>query len=408
MFCPLLGTHESLMIKLPVLLFNTSYIRYLLGIICLVLFVVQSVAANEKASAQQLEALNKRIKTLEQSLNQVKGDRTEAVKKVKQSEKLIAQTARGIRENINTSKKLQKQLDKLRQEQRDLSRKQDQQKYYLEKQIRAAYAMGRQEYLKVLLNQQQPDQVSRVLRYYDYINRERSRHIDEYLAIAKQKSLVEKEIVQKDFTLQALRGRLEEKRDRLKDEQQNHQNLVAQLDIEIKGKGDELKQLSQDRARLEKLLKEVQAAIINIPAPKDTRPFRKMQHQLPWPLTGQNRVRHTYGSEQIRGKLKRNGMVLIANEGQDVKAIHSGRVVFADWLRGYGVLLILDHGGGYMSLYGYNQAVLKEPGDWIHAGEVIATAGSSGGQSSSGLYFEIRQKGEPLDPLVWLNKKRRG
>ncbi len=396
------------MIKLPVLLFNTSYIRYLLSIICLALVVVQPVAANEKASEKQLEALNKRIKSLEKSLNQVKGDRTEAAKKVKQSEKLIAQTARGIRDNINSSKKLQKQLDKLRQEQRELSRKQDQQKYFLEKQIRAAYAMGRQEYLKVLLNQQQPDQVSRVLRYYDYINRERGRHIDEYLAVAKKKSLVEKEIVQKDFSLQSLRGKLEQKRDRLKGEQKNHQSLVAKLDKEIKGKGSELKKLGQDRARLEKLLKEVQAAIINIPVPKDTRPFRKMKRQLPWPLTGKNRVRYTYGSEQIKGKLKRNGMVLIANEGQDVKAIHSGRVVFADWLRGYGVLLILDHGGGYMSLYGYNQTVLREPGDWIHAGEVIATAGRSGGQARSGLYFEIRKKGAPLNPLYWLNKKRRG
>ncbi len=391
-------------------LLNAFNIRSLICVFCLCLLVLPPVwaADSKKVSAQQLEALNKRIKSLEKSLNQVKGDRTQAARKVKQSEKNIAQTARGIRDNLKSSKKLKKQLGKLRQEQLELSKKQTRQKSYLEKQIRAAYAMGRQEYLKVLLNQQQPDQVSRVLRYYDYINRERGRHIDQYLAISKEKSRIEQEIKQKDFSLTSLRGKLEEKRDRLQGEQKNHQTLVAKLDKEIKGKGNQLSTLNQDRKRLEKLLKEVQAAIINIPTPKDTRPFYKMKRKLPWPLTGRNRVRHTFGSEEIKGKLKRNGMVIIANEGDDVKAIHSGRIVFADWLRGYGVLLILDHGNGYMSLYGYNQTVLKEPGDWIHAGEVIATAGRSGGQSRSGLYFEIRKKGAPINPLYWLSKKRRG
>lgn len=369
------------------------------------------VADDKKISKEQLEALNKRIKSLESDLNQVRGQRSEASKKLRLSEKLIAQTARGIRENKASSEKLSTQLKQLKVELVELKKKENLQKSYLERQIRAAYAMGRQEHLKVLLNQQEPDRLARVMRYYDYINRERSRHIDEYVEIASQKREVEKSVRQKEFSLQGLRTKLEEKQQRLTQEQKNHTQLVVRLDKEIKGKGNELETLNQNRKRLEKLLKEVQAAAVaaKITArPKDTRAFRTLRKKLPWPLKGKNRIRYTYGSAEVAGKLKRNGMVLIAGEGENIKAIHSGRVVFADWLRGYGVLMIIDHGNGYMSLYGYNQAVLKSPGDWVNSGEIIATAGRSGGQSNAGLYFEIRKKGQPVDPMAWLNRNRRG
>lgn len=361
------------------------------------------LAAEREVSAQQLKELNARIRTLEQSLNQVKGAKAEVVKELRASEKKIADTAKAIRSNLASSKRLQSQLAELRAERNDLRLKQNQQKAYLERQIRSAYAMGRQEYLKVLLNQQQPDQVSRVLRYYDYINKERSRHIDEYLKTSKSLDRVEKEILQKDYVLTTTRSKLEADRGRLKLEQSKRETLVAQLDREISGKGEELATLNQDRARLEQLLKEVREAIVNIPMPKDTRPFKSMRGKLPWPIKG--RVAYAFGSEQIRGKLRRNGMVIRANEGTEIKAIHSGRVVFADWLRGYGVLLILDHGNGFMSLYGNNQSLLREAGDWIHAGESIATVGRSGGQNRSGLYFEIREKGDPQDPIIWLGRR---
>ncbi|MFG1490576.1 hypothetical protein ABMA58_15100, partial [Oceanospirillum sp. HFRX-1_2] len=227
-------------------------------------------AADKDVSAQQLKELNTRIKTLEQSLNQVKGAKAEVLKELQASEKKIADTAKAIRSNLASSKRLQSRLSELRAEKADLKLKQNQQKDYLEKQIRSAYAMGRQEYLKVLLNQQQPDQVSRVLRYYDYINKERSRHIDEYLETARSLDRVEKEILQKDYVLSTTRSKLEADRGRLKAEQDKRETLVAQLDKEITGKGEELATLNQDRARLEQLLEEVREAIVNIPMPKDT------------------------------------------------------------------------------------------------------------------------------------------
>ncbi|WP_417595803.1 murein hydrolase activator EnvC family protein [Oceanospirillum sp.] len=387
--------------------FSLQLLSYLLAILLIsssaLLSLPSQAAGKEDVSAQQLKELNGRIKVLEQSLNQVKGAKAEVLKKLQTSEKKISDTARAIRSNLASSKRLQSRLSVLRAEKSSLRLKQNQQKDYLEKQIRSAYAMGRQEYLKVLLNQQQPDQISRVLRYYDYINKERSRHIDEYLETAHSLNRVEKEILQKDYVLTTTRSKLEADRGRLKVEQKKRETLVSQLDREISGKGQELARLNQDRARLEKLLKEVQQAIVNIPMPKDTRPFKSMRGKLPWPLKGP--VAYAFGSEQIRGKLRRNGMVIRGQEGTEIKAIHSGRVVFSDWLRGYGVLLILDHGNGFMSLYGHNQSLLREAGDWIHAGESIATAGRSGGQSRSGLYFEIRKKGAPQDPIIWLGKR---
>jgi len=385
---------------------SEQQIRSLLVLLLLsALLILPSIsqAADKEVSAQQLKELNTRIKNLEQSLNQVKGAKAAVLKELQASEKKIADTAKAIRSNLASSKRLKSRLSELKAEKADLTLKQNQQKNYLEKQIRSAYAMGRQEYLKVLLNQQQPDQVSRVLRYYDYINKERSRHIDEYLETAKTLDRVKKEILQKDYVLTTTRSKLEADRGRLKAEQKKREGLVAQLDKEISGKGQELATLNQDRARLEQLLEEVREAIVNIPMPKDTRPFKSMRGKLPWPIKG--RVAYAFGSEQIRGKLRRNGMVIRAGEGTEIKAIHSGRVVFADWLRGYGVLLILDHGNGFMSLYGNNQALLREAGDWIHAGESIATVGRSGGQTRSGLYFEIREKGAPQDPIIWLGRR---
>lgn len=385
---------------------SEQQIRSLLVLLLLsALLILPSIsqAADKEVSAQQLKELNTRIKNLEQSLNQVKGAKAAVLKELQASEKKIADTAKAIRSNLASSKRLKSRLSELKAEKANLTLKQNQQKNYLEKQIRSAYAMGRQEYLKVLLNQQQPDQVSRVLRYYDYINKERSRHIDEYLETAKTLDRVKKEILQKDYVLTTTRSKLEADRGRLKAEQKKREGLVAQLDKEISGKGQELATLNQDRARLEQLLEEVREAIVNIPMPKDTRPFKSMRGKLPWPIKG--RVAYAFGSEQIRGKLRRNGMVIRAGEGTEIKAIHSGRVVFADWLRGYGVLLILDHGNGFMSLYGNNQALLREAGDWIHAGESIATVGRSGGQPRSGLYFEIREKGAPQDPIIWLGRR---
>ena len=357
-------------------------------------------SAQEEVSEQQLKALRNDISKLQGWLTEARGEHSQLENRLRETEVQIGQLVSRIAENSNEAAELEQRLMRLRSEQRSLQTQLDQQAGYLRQQIRSAYAMGRQEYLKVLLNQQEPDRVARLLRYYDYINKKRTEQIEEYLGTARQLSVVQSEIITRGKTLEQVRRSLQNRRSELLAEQKKRQAVVKQLSQEIAGRGDELKKLLADQKRLEQLLEAVTEAIIKLPPPRDASPFPQMRGKLPWPIKG--RVLSAYGSKQYNNRLTSHGMLIQAREGDAVRSIHGGRVVFADWLRGFGFMLIIDHGEGYMSLYGYNQTLNKQPGDWVHGGEVIATAGSTGGQQNNGLYFEIRSDGQPLDPISWI------
>jgi len=160
--------------------------------------------------------------------------------------------------------------------------------------------------------------------------------------------------------------------------------------------------MAKDRSQLERLLDAVEQSIANLEIPSDYRPFHKLKGKLHWPTKG--KISKRFGSSRSGSNLRWQGVTLTAKEGSEVNAIHHGRVVFADWFRGSGLLIIIDHGDGYMSLYGHNQSLLIEPGDWVTVGEQIATVGNSGGKKHAGLYFEIRHKGQPTDPRHWCKR----
>jgi septal ring factor EnvC (AmiA/AmiB activator) len=143
----------------------------------------------------------------------------------------------------------------------------------------------------------------------------------------------------------------------------------------------------------------LQESLANLDAPRSAQPFAGMQGKLLLPVEG--RISHRFGNQRNQGKLRWHGIFIDAAEGESVYAVHYGRVVFSDWLRGFGLLMIVSHGEGYMSLYGHNQALFRETGDWVSAGEVIAAVGDSGGQDKTGLYFEIRIDGKPNNPQNW-------
>jgi septal ring factor EnvC (AmiA/AmiB activator) len=159
--------------------------------------------------------------------------------------------------------------------------------------------------------------------------------------------------------------------------------------------------MEENQKQLEQVLKEVERAVANMQLDKDATPFRTLRNQMPWPAEG--RLVRKYGSRSPDG-IGSTGIVIQSAVNTPVKAIHHGRVVFSDWLRGFGLLMIVDHGDGFMSLYGFNQALLKDTGDWVNEGDVLASVGNSGGQREGGLYFEIRYKGKPDNPLLWLKK----
>ena len=360
-------------------------------------------ANEEEVSERQLQQLRQDISQLQSWLSEARDEQSELQNQLRQTETQISRLVNQIAANTQEAQTLEQRMRRLRSEQDELQEQLDQQAGFLRQQIRAAYSMGRQEYLKVLLNQQEPDRVARLLRYYDYINRERTRRIEDYLAIARQLDQVQAEIITRGQALEQVRRSLQQRRQDLVGEQRQRQRVISELSQKISGRDDELQALQADQKRLEELLKAVTEAIVRLPPPRDARPFPDMRGELPWPLRG--RVLSAFGSRQHNNRLVSRGLTIQANQGDAIQAIHGGRVVFADWMRGFGFLIIVDHGDGYMSLYGHNQTLKRRTGDWVNAGDEIATAGSTGGQQRSALYFEIRHQGQPVDPITWIARR---
>lgn len=382
---------------------NVKLTTFFKGLLLSSLVAVSSVLANEEVSESQLRELRQDISKLQSWLTEARGEQSDLQDQLRQTETQIGQLVTRIEANTREAQELEQRMRRLRNEQDDLQQQLDQQSGFLRQQIRAAYSMGRQEYLKVLLNQQEPDRVARLLRYYDYINKERTQRIEEYLGIARQLDQVQSEIITRGQALEKVRRSLQERRQELLAERNQRQVLVAQLSREIADGDDELLKLQADQKRLEELLDAVTEAIVKLPPPRDARPFADMRGSLPWPIQG--RVLSAFGSRQSNNRLVSRGLTIQAQTGDEIKAIHGGRLVFADWMRGFGFLVIIDHGDGFMSLYGHNETLRRQTGDWVNAGDIIATAGSTGGQQRAALYFEIRRQGKPLDPITWVSNR---
>ncbi|MEM9621863.1 MAG: peptidoglycan DD-metalloendopeptidase family protein, partial [Pseudomonadota bacterium] len=184
----------------------------------------------------------------------------------------------------------------------------------------------------------------------------------------------------------------------LTSQRQSRAQVINQLDAETESKSDEYKRLESDRDRLEQLLAELRRRANAL----DGSAFVAAKGTLPMPSQGS--VRHAFGSRRADGRLRWHGVDINAPQGTAVNAVFRGRVIFSDWLRGFGLLTILDHGSGYMTLYGHADSLTKKEGDWVESGEMIARAGNSGGRSETGVYFEVRHKGKPQDPINWINR----
>ena len=293
--------------------------------------------------------------------------------------------------------KLQKQtLKPLQKKQRRYEKKMKTQQQELGKQLRAAYQIGQHSYLQLLLSQQKPSEISRMLFYYQAINQTRINIIQDFLRSLQQISTNQARINKKLMALQQLRKvRITAERQLLR-QQQQRKKLVNQLRRQIKTGQQRIALLQADK-------KQLQTVVNNLKLQKTYEkfsgaPFADLRHRLPWPVNG--RVTRNYG-ELYDGRLTSNGVFISAKLNSSVRAIANGKVIFANWLRGYGNLLIISHNGGYMTLYAHNNALLKQVGQSVLAGEEIALVGNSGGLSDAGLYFEIRYKGKTRDPAVW-------
>lgn len=269
----------------------------------------------------------------------------------------------------------------------------------LAEQIRSAYRTGNRSKTQLILNQDDPDRISRMLAYYDYIHRAHTEKIaglrDAVTTLDGMQQGIDREMQRiADLQLEQ-QTRLEE----LGDRRRQREHMMAELSGRITSDRSELAELEQDRKDLETLIEQLADMLADIPDDLGSHAgFAAQKGRLRLPLQGP--VRHAYGQRRSQG-LNWQGWLIGADPGQEVSAVAYGRVAFADWLRGYGLLLIIDHGQGYMSLYGHNESLLQDSGAWVEPGEAISIVGSNPG-SGQGLYFELRQNGKAMDPAAWI------
>ncbi|MVF13891.1 peptidoglycan DD-metalloendopeptidase family protein [Ketobacter sp. MCCC 1A13808] len=373
--------------------------------ICLIIYAICLLPAlvfanvDPVATKKELKQLQHNIDALQQQIKRSQTQRSSTEQALQQAEKAISDTRRKLQNVSAALTQSESRLKALEAEQTKLNRAKESQKSALKKDINAAYRSGRQEYVKLLLNQEQPDKMARLMKFYDYYHQARMARITAFNKTLEEIRSNELEINDKVAELDLLKRSLDEEQQRLGDAKKQRQDALAKLDSSLKSGSGKMKQLQSSQADLEKVLHQVQQTLSDLPENIGKQPFAQLKGKLHWPSHGKMIKR--FGNSRGDGKMSWNGVLIGSKDGSPVKAVHHGRVVFADWMRGYGMLIIVDHGDGYLSLYGHNESLLKSPGDWVRHGEVIAYSGNSGGQDLAGLYFEIRKNGKPINPSAW-------
>lgn len=290
------------------------------------------------------------------------------------------------------------ELDALQKRREALEQTAAQQSQQLASEVAVAYRLGRSEPLKVLLNLEDPEQASRMMSYYGDFVAARGDALARSRTTAQELTTASAAIAARQSALAADRAALDDTLHQQQAQQAERRAAMAALARDMGDERARLEQLKREERRLAEVLDRLARGG---DAPGEG-PFAKLAGKLPWPVTG--RLLNRFGASRA-GALPWTGWMIQAPEGSDVHAVHAGKVVFADYLRGHGQLIILDHGGGYLSLYAHNQALLKSTGALVRSDEVIARAGSSGGLEQSALYFEIRHGGKTLDPAAWLRRR---
>lgn len=354
--------------------------------------------------SEKLELLRERISDLKNELASKHGQRDELQDALEKAEKeigTVAATLRGLdrqadqsRENI---RELQHNLDT---EQLNL----DKMRVTLEKELQLAYMAGKQEQVKLLFNQEEPAALGRLMVYHEYFIRARTQAMQGMRDTLQRFADIERELLVQRSEIQVLIEQQQEKSSRLLVQQAQRHEILAQLQGSLTGTAGQLAALEQDERQLQKLVQSLQQAIMDIQPPAgEYVSLRSLKGKLHWPVAGH--ISMHYGERHFSGKLLSRGVHIESRSGADVHAIARGRIVFADWLRGFGLLMIIDHGDNYMSLYGQNRSLYREVGEWVARDEVVAAAGNSGGQAKAGLYLELRKDGRPFNPGSWFSGK---
>ncbi len=375
------------------------HLRFIGTCVVSLLSVGLESAAAQDAETEALQDVRSEIQELEDLLANQQAEQEAGWIVLRDVELKAAEATtalRGVREQLTTQQARQQELV---ENSRLASARFDRERDALVQQVRMSYFTGRQEALMLLLNQESPARLGRMVVYYDYLNLARTRRLDAIEMDLATLSELATESAQVAGLLRRLEQTQADEVSVLETSRNARQALLARLDQDIEASGEEILELRNEARRLEDLIAEL--GISQAPfRPEAAAGFASVEGNLDWPVAGS--LINDFGQARAGGPLKWNGVVVGAPGGTLVQAVYYGRVAYADWLPGLGLLIILDHGAGYMSLYGHNEALLKVAGDWVVPGETIAHVGDSGGRTKTALYFEIRQNGEPIDPRPWM------
>ena len=358
--------------------------------------------SDEEEARAQLQQLQGEIKKISRQISSEKSRKDSLQGQLRKAEVTLGALQKDIAANKKELEKSRQRLAKLQTRQLTLRKSRDEQQALIARELRAAYQMGRQGQLKILLNQEDPNTLARAIAYYRYFYQARNEHIEQYREILTELAELESGITKTTAELEDRGKSLAQQQKNLVRAKSSRELAVQNLLASIRDKGGRLKQMEQDQLQLEQLLEAIEQAVVNLKMPENYKAFSEARGTMPWPISG--RASHRFGNSRNAGKMRWLGVTIPAKEGTPVAAIHHGRVVYADWLRGSGLLIIIDHGDDYMSLYAHNQSLLRDVGEWVSAGTDISTVGSTGGKDSAALYFEVRHKGKPVNPAKWCRR----
>lgn len=387
----------------------TALTRHAL-LLCLCLMT--GISSAYAVQQDELDNLRKHISVLQKELEKTSESQSEAADELRESERAISNSKRKLAELALQHRAADHTLEKLKQQAQQLERDMQSQQAMLSKLLYQQYLGGKQEYFKLLLNNHDPDQAAREMRYYEYIARGRSTWLNTLRVNLAQLNEIVQQTQQKSGEIAALQEEENAQQKILEKDKLARQHVISQFALQLKQQRHEIGRLQRDENRLSQLVAKLSKILTRqknkgvfsndkLPDNRfDGKPFEQLKGKLTLPVMGE--VVNKFGSARPDSTVLWRGLLLRAASGQPVKAVAAGRVVFADWLRGFGNLLIIDHDQGYMSLYGNNETLYKQVGDILRGGDTVAAVGNSGGNENSGVYFELRHKGEPLDPIKWI------
>ena len=373
-----------------------------ISLVLLLIFSSPVLAADK--DKQKLDNLKRSISSLEKRLDKRNQEKNNLVNQLKKVEVAAAKASKSIRQLNKKIKARISKLDSLEKQQRSLQKNIKAQNSAITEHLSAAYKLGDQEPIKLLLNQEDPQKLSRLFKYYSYFLEARNKKIATYMSDVEELSELMTEVSQQKLLLSSAKKDLVRDKDQFLLVSKRRSETLKTLNQSLQSDRSKLDKLIAERGELEELLNAVEDAVSDmvLATSASGQSFISQKGQLQWPLKG--RVAHSYGSQRS-GSLRWEGWLIGAKAGESVAAIHDGHVIFSNYLRGFGLLIILNHCDGYMTLYAHNEELLKDTGDWVLSNETISRAGDTGGLEKPALYFEIRKQGQPADPKQWLGKR---